>query len=99
MGICYNTDEIYGGSPTKFSYPGFMDEHDFVRIYCNHFENLMYLTFIQRNTNNIKERAQAAKEIEIANKKIAWWGKQPKFVKELAEPKLQAIRKKWKMEI
>ena len=97
MSIIYSTEDISSNHKGKFSYPGWMEDRDFANIYLKHLDNLMYLKFIYMNSDRSVEKMQAKKEMEIAENKMEWWAKQPKFQsqKNYVEQKSNEIKLKW----
>ncbi len=47
--------------------------------WANHSYNHFVLTHIAKNSDNFNERAQARKEIEIAERKMKFWERHPDF--------------------
>ena len=44
-----------------------------------HTYNLFVLKHIETTTTDVREKIQAAKEIDVCQKKIVWWERHPSF--------------------
>lgn len=87
MSICY--DESGG----KFT--GSISDLDPNACYMTHFKNFLYLRFIEENSDDWRERAQAHKEIQIADRKMEFWKKRLKDYS-IIEKGMTEERKRWK---
>lgn len=82
MGIIYQTEQIYSGP--------FINVHnmDPVKQWAKHYGNYLYLKFLFDNTKDWKEKRDANKEMQIAQKKMDYWYKMAKTIPtELAKAK------------
>jgi len=70
-------------------------EQDASKLYLTHFENLLFLEFIFKNSNNFIEKRQAEKEIEIAKRKMDYWKRHPNWNKNVVELKISELKKQW----
>jgi hypothetical protein len=61
-----------------------------------HYGNSLYLNFIFNSSTDGVERRQANKEIQMADKKMAYWRKHPDFSLAIVEPKMKAEKAKWR---
>lgn len=68
--------------------------------WLKHLENLFYLKFIMGNPlATMKERSDASKEIEIAERKMKYWAHFSDFDIEQSEHDLAAVKRKWKLRV
>jgi hypothetical protein len=65
-----------------------------MRSWQGHAENRAYLAFLYSN-GSIQEKAQAAKELKVAERKLAFWERHPAFDKSSSKAILDVIRAKW----
>lgn len=87
MAICYEENEIRRGG---FSIQN-MDPH---KAYVRHYNNLLYLTFIQQR-GTLLERFQATKELKICERKLKFWSHRPTFSLSKVEPELAKAKRQW----
>lgn len=60
-----------------------------------HFENSLYLTFMQQN-GDAKEKRDAGRELSIAAKKIDFWKKMPSFDHDEFVRGCERVKKSWR---
>jgi len=65
------------------------------RYYMTHYANFLYLDFISKKSDDVSERAQARKEIEIANRKMRYWKFHPNYDQTVINELCIAAKKKW----
>lgn len=66
------------------------------KCYLNHYENLLFLQFVTANPRAAEaEKRQARKEIEICEKKLAFWRRHPNYDHELALKGINTLKKNW----
>lgn len=65
-------------------------------MYIKHLENLFYLKFLELKSDNMVERHQAKKEIEICNKKLKFWERKITN-QDLIDNKLSELKKIWSL--
>lgn len=71
-------------------------EWDGTKQYLKHFDNLLYLNFVASNPRSSqREKAQARHEMTIAEKKLEFWTRHPKFVQEEAMKGVDRLKKQW----
>jgi len=46
---------------------------------CKHLENYFFLKFIIQNSEDFAERHRASKELDVCERKIAYWQKMPTY--------------------
>jgi hypothetical protein len=63
--------------------------------YMKHFDNYLFLKFIQENTKDFKEKAQATKELTICERKMEWWKKHPTYDQQRITSLCAAAKSKW----
>lgn len=63
--------------------------------YVTHYGNLLYLQFIVKSSDRISERQQALKEMQIAERKMAYWKKHPNWDRSEVEPEVVKLNKHW----
>lgn len=61
----------------------------------NHLGNYFYLRFILDKSDNRVEKWQANKEMQIAERKMAFWEKNPDFDKVTAQEYKDKMKKTW----
>lgn len=84
--------------PKRF---GAFDPYRFpaTRKWVEHYSNIMLLTFIHNHQGtSLQEKYQANKELEIAQRKLAWCERQPLFNKDEAARQANAIKKQWSLD-
>ena len=74
---------------------------DFTRVnstkqYLKHFDNLLTLEFISKNTTDRGERCQCEREMEIARRKLRYWERMPNFSKDDRVRGISQLKEKWK---
>lgn len=69
-------------------------EEAVMRTWKTHRENRAYLFFLYKN-GTMAEKQQAAKELTICDRKLAFWERHPAFNKDLAGVIAQQIMKNW----
>lgn len=67
---------------------------DATKCYVEHYKNKLTLEFIVMN-GTIAEKKQAGLELEICERKMKYWARQPHFCKASALRKVEAENKKW----
>jgi hypothetical protein len=87
MALVYEETEIRRGG---FSIHN-MDPH---KHYLRHYNNLLYLTFIQQR-GTLLERFQATKELKICERKLKFWSHHPEFKLATVEPELIKAKGLW----
>lgn len=65
-----------------------------VKCYMRHFNNSLYLTFMLAN-GTTTEKHDASKELEICERKMKYWERQPHFDEHEADLKRVAAKKRW----
>lgn len=77
MSFCYDTTRV---SVRTESGPSNFDplRCDAVKAYMRHYENSLFLTFMSNN-GTLDEKHQAKKEMEICERKMKYWERQPHF--------------------
>jgi hypothetical protein len=69
------------------------DPHKHLRT---HVDNLHYLKFIANHPNtSVNEKIQAAKEMQIADRKIKFWTNHPKYDHTQGQKIHDEVKKKW----
>ena len=66
-----------------------------VEYWTKHYENSLYLVFYEKNDPDIRMRRQAAKELEICQKKMDYWKKHPNWNATEAGQRAEELKKKW----
>lgn len=90
-----NLEEGIVYSDTKEPFTGSINKINPNRAYKNHLENHHYLSFIQKNSKDAREKIQCTKEIGIADSKMNFWKKHPDFNKKQQEADHAEVKKKW----
>lgn len=73
-------------------------ELDAVKCYLSHYSNFLFLDFMLSKGTYL-EQVQARKEIEICEKKLAWWKKHPTFNEEAVNKEKERMHKEWKYNV
>lgn len=78
----------------------FQGNVDFTRMnstrqYLKHFDNLLTLEFISKNTTDRNERVQCEKEMAIARRKLRFWERMPNFCKDEMLRGIMELKQKW----
>lgn len=90
MHICYSdTPERGSGFPVKY------DQLNATKHYLTHYFNFRYLRFIESNSENRMEKFQAAKELQICERKLAYWQKHPNYNIEQVKQGREKIDAEW----
>lgn len=63
--------------------------------YLKHYENYKFLYLMEQRSKEFLDRAQATKEIQIANNKMAFWEKKPGFDRKLVNERRKEIDALW----
>ena len=63
--------------------------------YINHYNNSLLLSFIARESDNFAEKAQARKELAMAEKKMDHWKKHPNFNAEEVQRMCEKLKADW----
>lgn len=86
---------FYTNTGPKSEYnPAFINRLNPNTQYIKHLENLFYLKFLELKSDNMVERHQAKKEIDICNKKLQFWERKIDN-QELIDNKLSELKKIW----
>lgn len=64
--------------------------------WLKHYENSLTLTFIVHATKDRVEKAQAQKELDIADRKMKFWENHPNFEKAVVIRGAEELKRKWK---
>lgn len=88
MSICYDENERYNGPPISYY------KINANKSYLRHYENSLLLQFMLQN-GNMKERADASKELAICDKKMNYMEKHANFVWEAVLPEIERLKKLW----
>lgn len=63
--------------------------------FMTHYSNAKYLTFLAQNETTPIARAQASKELEIANRKMDYWKRHPNFDINAIRTQTEELDKQW----
>ena len=86
---------FYGSGDVAGKFNGDIWKMNGTTCYLNHFDNLLFLSFIANNGSPI-ERRQAEKELEICRKKLKFLENHPKYDETLAKLEKEKKIKEWK---
>ena len=89
MFICYSDDKSAGKSPVPYEVWKATDN------YLQHYNNMMLLDFLATNSKDGVERAQARKELELAQKKMEFWKHHPNYDQERVTAGVLKIKRQW----
>ena len=82
------------GNAGPFNY-GRMKCIDPTNAWKQHLSNYFYLRFILNKSDDRVEKWQANKEMQIAERKMAFWEKNPDFKKDVAQRYRDEQKKVW----
>jgi hypothetical protein len=90
---------IYEDNPIRtgksFAIP---DDIDAVGAYLKHYDNLLFLDFMAKNPGStFIEKAQARKEILVAERKLKYWERHPNFDTHATGIGITKLKKNWKV--
>ena len=85
---------VYDENPPRSSNFGFLKNLNATKQALRHFENSLYLTFMMQK-GNFAERAQASRELTIAEKKVEYWKKQKSFDREEFLRGCEKLKNSW----
>jgi hypothetical protein len=91
MSIVYDENQVFVGGYKGPPY----HKQDATKRYLSHYENYLYLAFIQENTKDRAERAQATKELTMCEKKMAHWQHHVNYDHAAALQGIMELKKKW----
>ncbi len=91
MGICYSDEKSSGASNVPY------ERWNATKHYITHYGNLLLLKFLANNSKDGAEKHQAAKEVLIAERKLAFWMRHPAWRKDEAIAAVVALKKQWKI--
>lgn len=90
MALFYSDNrEPFKGRPGDFAkYPA-------TAKYLEHYANYIILDRILQAPKDLAERGQAAKELTLCEKKLAYWTRHPNFVRAEAERGVAKLKALW----
>jgi hypothetical protein len=65
------------------------------KSYLTHYDNLLFLQFVIRNSDDQAERAQAIKEQEICQRKMKHWTHHANYDQKEAIRGIERLKKQW----
>jgi len=68
---------------------------DATKHWARHYDNHLYLDFIHKHDKDPKSRAQARKEMDIAQKKMDHWKRHPNWDRDKAHDYATKAKQKW----
>lgn len=84
-------------TPNERGFNGFNPlKCDAVKCWLKHFENSLMLQFFIMN-GTMKEKHEASKELNICNRKMEYWKRQPHFNQNDASNSAQKLKQQWEM--
>ena len=89
MNICYDETSGPAGEINVAKMDG-------TKQYLRHYANLVYLTFIANRSDKQQERRQAEKEMKIAERKMAFWARHPRYDQARVLAGIAEIKKEWR---
>lgn len=72
-----------------------IDQMDGTKNFLKHYGNKLYLSFIAKNGTQV-ERWQAEKELKIAERKMSFWEKHPRYEPLTARRGMEELNKQWR---
>ena len=91
MFLCYQDNETRSNTPFN------PHRYNPNNVICNHLENYFFLKFIIQNSQDMLERHRASKELDICERKIAYWKKMPTFNEDTYMRDLNVYKKNYNM--
>lgn len=89
--IIYNVNEVRCGGRQPVKYENLnANKH-----YMTHFGNVMFLEAVLKAPKDQRERIQANNEIQIANRKMAYWTRHPNFKYADIEQEIKTLKRQW----
>ena len=82
--------EPFTGRPVPYH------EQEATRHWLTHFSNSLYLTFFAQNETDGAARAQARKELGIAETKMTFWRRHVNFNQAEATRGAEVLKQKWR---
>ncbi|MFA9261862.1 MAG: hypothetical protein ACEQSB_00685 [Undibacterium sp.] len=73
---------------------GNLDRMNGTTAYLNHYANQLYLKFIANNGDRL-EKIQAAKELLICERKMAFWQRHPRYIHTDAIRGIEKLKRDW----
>jgi hypothetical protein len=68
---------------------------DAVKLWAGHFRNSLTLTFFLQN-GTTREKHDASKELEVCERKMKYWERQPGFDRHAAQLAAAEIKRSWR---
>lgn len=93
MALIYQEDDGRRGAPINVHA---MNPH---KPYGTHLKNWFYLQFVLQKSEDWQEKRQAQRELGIAERKLAFWYRHPRFDPETAGTLTKAAQAEWKVSI
>lgn len=86
---------IYDEQPRTFSGGLKIDQMNPHKPYLTHYSNLLHLQFILNNSTDRVEKHQAAKEVIICERKLAFWARHPSWNPTLIANETAKLKQQW----
>lgn len=64
---------------------------------CKHLENYFFLKFIIQKSPDMIERHRASKELDVCERKIAYWQKMPTYCEDTYQHHVNIYKNNWDM--
>lgn len=91
MSLIYSDSEVGSGGGHMIPY----HRQNATKSYLRHYENYLYLQFIQKNSDKESERNQATKELTICERKMKHWQHHANYDQQAALQGIQVLKKQW----
>jgi hypothetical protein len=89
MFICYDEN-------AKSAFTGRLSNVDPNKAYLKHFANKLYIAFVMKHPEStVQERAQASRELAIADRKMTYWERNPEFSLAAIDTDMQKLKALW----
>lgn len=91
MAFFYEENQVRGGAP-----PVPYHDQDANRAWIGHYRNSLMLRFFEQNDPDIRQRAQARRELQICERKLEYWRRHANYDQQRAIRDAEVAKKEWK---
>lgn len=93
--MAYPTHILYSDEKLPFTGKVKIDQMDPHKKWIVHYGNYRFLKFMYDNSTDRSERFQAGKEMSIAQRKMDWWKRHPKWNPAIIQPMRAKVDSDW----
>lgn len=89
--ILYDTDSggSHAGPPRR------LENADATRHWLQHFSNSLILSLICQVSTDAREKIQVGREMQICQRKMAFWERHPRYLPQTAQTEATKLRRAW----